>query len=383
MKFASQHARELSRGSSFNGRRSDGLFGHRNAPNRSGGPTAFPPVARDGLRAKGEALPVSVRALFEARFGHDFGQVRVHTGGPAAESAKLIRASAFTVGGDIVFGSGRYQPATAEGQRLLAHELTHVVQNAFSPSFSKAVSSPDDPSELEAERVTARVLAGQPASVRPASGAACVQRQGDTTLTMPQFGAPKREYSLFPPGQQPSLHLDPWVQAYSLLDPDMIQRALLNIDLGISSTPALSPLQSPATPPTSPPPTIPQGPGPATPRAASAGDVLSALAAVPAVKAEITRLRNAATDRLQHDWRSLSTSDKVVAIGGTALVAGGALAGILSNNASRQFALQQIQGKAIPVPLVPGLSVQVNPIGPNQSVILNLDLSTMARKLGM
>jgi Domain of unknown function (DUF4157) len=374
MRFSPQHERGLPRGSSPNGRRSDNNFVHRNASNRSGGPTA-----RDGFHAKGEALPVPVRALFEARFGHDFGQVRVHTDGPAADSARSIRASAFTVGDDIVFGSGRYQPATPEGQRLLAHELTHVVQNASTRSFSKAVSSPGDASEVEAERITARVLAGQPASIGPTSGAAFMQRQGDTT---PHFGAPKREYGLFPPGEQPSLHLEPWVQAYLLLDPDMIQRALLNVDLGISS-PALSPLESPRTPPAAPVPAVPAGPGPATPRPASAGDVLSALAAVPAVKAEITRLRNEASDRFRHDWRSLSTADKVVAIGGTALVAGAALAGILANNSSRQFALQQIQGKAIPVPLVPGLSVQVNPLGPNQSVILNLDLSTLAKKLGM
>jgi hypothetical protein len=111
--------------------------------------------------------------------------------------------------------------------------------------------------------------------------------------------------------------------------------------------------------------------------------VLAALVAVPAVRSEITRLRDTASDQVRRDWQSLSTGNKVVAVGATALVAGGALAGILANDSSRQFALRQIQGRNIPVPMVPGFSLQVNPIGPNQSVMLNLDLSALARKLGM
>jgi hypothetical protein len=76
----------------------------------------------------GEPLPASSRAFFEPRFGADFGHVRVHTGSLAAETAREINAQAFTRGRDIVFGPGRYQPQTSEGQRLLAHELTHVIQ---------------------------------------------------------------------------------------------------------------------------------------------------------------------------------------------------------------------------------------------------------------
>ncbi|MEA2165497.1 MAG: hypothetical protein QOK37_3624 [Thermoanaerobaculia bacterium] len=64
----------------------------------------------------------------EPRFGHDFSQVRVHTGTDANQSAEEVNAHAYTVGHDIVFGAGRFAPGTQEGQRLLAHELTHVVQ---------------------------------------------------------------------------------------------------------------------------------------------------------------------------------------------------------------------------------------------------------------
>lgn len=78
----------------------------------------------------GEPLPEATRAYFEPRLGHDFGDVRVHTDNRAAESAQAIGAIAFTTGQDIVFGPGQYEPSTPKGKRLLAHELTHVVQQA-------------------------------------------------------------------------------------------------------------------------------------------------------------------------------------------------------------------------------------------------------------
>jgi hypothetical protein len=76
----------------------------------------------------GQPIPESVRAFFEPRFGRDFSQVRVHMDVEAAESARVLDAQAYTVGQDIVFGTGRYAVETANGRRLLAHELTHVVQ---------------------------------------------------------------------------------------------------------------------------------------------------------------------------------------------------------------------------------------------------------------
>ena len=80
------------------------------------------------LASGGEALPPQARAFFEPRFGHDFSQVRVHANTRAAESARDVDALAYTLGSNIVFGEGRYQPGTQEGDHLLAHELTHVVQ---------------------------------------------------------------------------------------------------------------------------------------------------------------------------------------------------------------------------------------------------------------
>src|SRR5690606_35000434 len=68
------------------------------------------------------------RLFFEPRFNHDFSNVRIHTGARATQSARQISARAYTIGNHIVFNEGQYQPHSEQGQRLVAHELTHVVQ---------------------------------------------------------------------------------------------------------------------------------------------------------------------------------------------------------------------------------------------------------------
>lgn len=78
----------------------------------------------------GQTLGEADREFFESRFGTDFGGVRVYTGTAAEEAAASLHANAFTVGPNIVFGAGKYAPGNAEGRRLLAHELTHVVQQS-------------------------------------------------------------------------------------------------------------------------------------------------------------------------------------------------------------------------------------------------------------
>jgi flagellin-like hook-associated protein FlgL len=76
----------------------------------------------------GSPLPPATRAFFEPRFGADFSQVRVHTGSRAAETSRSINARAFTIGNNIAFGPGQFLPESPSGNQLLAHELTHVVQ---------------------------------------------------------------------------------------------------------------------------------------------------------------------------------------------------------------------------------------------------------------
>jgi hypothetical protein len=83
---------------------------------------------REAIRSPGQPLAASARAFFEPRFGRDFGQVRIHTGGAAARSAHDLDASAYTVGQDIVFARDRYAPQSPQGQHLIAHELTHLEQ---------------------------------------------------------------------------------------------------------------------------------------------------------------------------------------------------------------------------------------------------------------
>ena len=78
----------------------------------------------------GQPLSKSERAYFEPRFGADFSQVRLHSDAQAAESARALNAKAYTLGQDVVFGTGQNTPRTSEGRRLTAHELTHVVQQS-------------------------------------------------------------------------------------------------------------------------------------------------------------------------------------------------------------------------------------------------------------
>ena len=87
-----------------------------------------PPVVNQALSSGGQPLDAGTQASMESHFGQDFSDVRIHTDGQAAESAQAINAQAYTVGKDVVFGEGQYAPGTSEGERLLAHELTHVVQ---------------------------------------------------------------------------------------------------------------------------------------------------------------------------------------------------------------------------------------------------------------
>ncbi|MBW4643003.1 MAG: DUF4157 domain-containing protein [Goleter apudmare HA4340-LM2] len=80
------------------------------------------------MRGGGQPLAEDTRGFFESRFGYDFGGVRVHTGSQADEASRNLNAQAFTIGRDIFFGAGKYEPQTHQGKWLLAHELTHTLQ---------------------------------------------------------------------------------------------------------------------------------------------------------------------------------------------------------------------------------------------------------------
>jgi len=115
----------------------------RKAPNESSAAAATaPPIVDEVLQSSGEPLEGATRALMEERFGHDFGDVRIHRDARAAESARAVHAEAYTVGRDIVFNSAGFAPHTEMGRRLLAHELTHVVQQNGTPSAVQRAVQP-------------------------------------------------------------------------------------------------------------------------------------------------------------------------------------------------------------------------------------------------
>jgi len=100
---------------------------HHRSINPDGSPTV-PSIVYEVLRSPGQPLDADTRTFMEPRFGYDFSRVRVHTDAKAAESARAVNALAYTVGTDVVFAAGRYTPATRTGQKLLGHELVHVLQ---------------------------------------------------------------------------------------------------------------------------------------------------------------------------------------------------------------------------------------------------------------
>ncbi len=135
----------------------------------------------DGLRSSHEPLPAAHRQSMGARFGHDFSNVRVHDGREANRSAGELAANAFTVGNDIVFGEGQYAPDVSDGERLLAHELTHVVQQDQGDWSREAgtlsdtaltLSHPTDVAEREAVSAADAVVSGSDVSVSTAPVAA-------------------------------------------------------------------------------------------------------------------------------------------------------------------------------------------------------------------
>jgi hypothetical protein len=111
----------------------------------------------NSLKGGGQPLPESTRNYFEPRFGSSFAQVRVHNNSQAANIARTVNAKAFTKGKDIVFSAGQYSPETSGGKRLIAHELTHVVQQRGVLRPKLAVGQPGDRYNQEEDRVARAV----------------------------------------------------------------------------------------------------------------------------------------------------------------------------------------------------------------------------------
>jgi len=160
-----------------------------------------PSAVHDVIGSGGRPLEPDVRADMEGRLGHDFGDVRVHDDAAAHRSAQAVNAHAYTVGSNVVFQRDRYDPGSSAGRTMLAHELTHVVQQRSGPvdgtptAGGIRVSDPSDRFEREAAANAERVMA-DPAPADPAPPAAvatpAVQRDVDEEPPV-QRAAPEEE----------------------------------------------------------------------------------------------------------------------------------------------------------------------------------------------
>jgi Domain of unknown function (DUF4157) len=199
----------------------DGVLRRRPATTVSAGPHEAPVSVHEVLRGPGQPLDEGVAASMASSLGHDFSRVRVHADPAAARSAEEVGALAYTVGRDIVFGAGQYRPGSPEGRQLIAHELTHVVQQRQQPQplGKLEIGSPSDALERQAERTTAGV--GGPGPWSPPRAApievasppgSLVQRQRPkpgkkppppATGAKPEVSPPDAGESIQPPRAEP------------------------------------------------------------------------------------------------------------------------------------------------------------------------------------
>ncbi|MBW2738206.1 MAG: DUF4157 domain-containing protein [Deltaproteobacteria bacterium] len=142
------------------------------------------------LNGGGQPLSESERSYFEPRFGRDFSQVRVHTDAQAAELAQVVNARAFTVGRNVLFGAGGYAPETASGQRLIAHELTHTIQQGSSKERLKQDTPTVDRPHRESRNINRQVEVTQPLPIREDINSPVIARQLDLSMCASDCATP-------------------------------------------------------------------------------------------------------------------------------------------------------------------------------------------------
>lgn len=139
---------------------------HRDAERSQGAGPLDPEIGQEINAAKGGGRPLddATKTDMEGHLGTDLSSVRVHDGAKADQLSRSVQAEAFTTGSDVFFKSGKYAPGSSDGRRLLAHELTHVVQQSSGEVGGESrVSHPDDPHEVEAAKVGDAVSSSAPA----------------------------------------------------------------------------------------------------------------------------------------------------------------------------------------------------------------------------
>jgi hypothetical protein len=172
--------------------------GNRAVGRLAGGglPPGFPTLHARALQAGGIPVPRDVRAEIARRIAAPLGNVRLHTGLQAGQAAEAVEADAYTLGGDIVFGTGRFAPGTSAGRRLLSHELAHVLQQegmAAKGSPPRKVSRPGDAEELGADALAGSIprVAAPPGTVlrQQSTAASAASSQGAPQLVSKEIPA--------------------------------------------------------------------------------------------------------------------------------------------------------------------------------------------------
>lgn len=151
--------------------------------------------AIDDRRGRGHELDGEARANLEGAMGEDFSDVRVHDDADAHELSTAVSAEAFTTGSDVFFQSGKYDPSSSAGQKLLAHELTHVSQQrGATPTSDMTVSEPGDASEVEATSIADKVTsAPSSTSQQTATVSRAAEEEELQTSRLDRAGAEEEE----------------------------------------------------------------------------------------------------------------------------------------------------------------------------------------------
>ncbi len=197
-------------------------------------------VAIDRASASsGQALPEDLRSRFEASLGADLSSVRIHNGAESAQAASAVGARAYATGNDIHFAAGTYDPSSAFGVHLIAHEVAHTVQQqgaAPTTQHKLEVSGPADTAEIEADVAAEAMIEGAPAAVTTHAGV--IQRVADPAAPAaegaPAAGGGDAEESKSPADElasfQPELTMQPATIELDMFDDTTITAALMNVD---------------------------------------------------------------------------------------------------------------------------------------------------------
>jgi hypothetical protein len=337
-----------------------------------------------------------------ARFNQSLSRMKVYGNRPAIQPKITVGAPGdkYEQEADQMAQQVMSMPAAISHppiQRLekQEEEKEPVQTKALAASITPLVQRETAPAELEEEKEPVQMKRSLQETAEVS-----IQRDGTEALpTVPNYQLtppsllqppdPSERYGL---GQNFQLHLDPQIQAMAFqhvqqqMEPATIRAALSQVNLGLTALPAPSasgptatPTPNPfATPSPSPAaPLVPRGAGPDTPRPATAGDLMSALLAVPAIDTWIMSLKTRATEQMMRDWRRLSTSEQVGAVSSAVAIGAGALAGILSDPNARQMALSQLNGRVFPVPGLNWLSLEINTGGNNLMLGGHVDIGSL------